>query len=103
MKIKKNDKVIVISGKDKNKIGIVQKVFPKTNKIIVENINIHKCYKKNKSQNEKEKKNISIFSAPIDVSNVKLIDPKTNQSCKIGYVIKEGKKKRINKITKENV
>ena len=46
MKVKRGDKVRVISGSDKGKEGIVQKVFPKLNKVVVEGVNVHKKHKK---------------------------------------------------------
>ena len=46
MNIKKGDKVIVISGADKGKEGIVQRVYPKLNKVVVEGVNVHKKHKK---------------------------------------------------------
>lgn len=71
MKIKKGDKVIVITGKDKGKTGSVVKAFPKDFKVLVEGVNIKKLHKKPRKTNEKGK--IIDQAAPVHVSNVKLV------------------------------
>lgn len=97
MKIKKGDKVKVISGSDKGKEGIVQAVYPKINKVVVENVNVHKRHKK-PTQQEPEGSVLDIY-VPIDASKVALIDPKTKKICKVGYKITEKGKIRVNKKT----
>ena len=74
MKIKVNDEVLVIAGKDKGKSGKVLKTFKKDNKVLVEGINIHKRHQKANQANE----NGGIFDveAPIHVSNVKNVEKK---------------------------
>jgi large subunit ribosomal protein L24 len=69
MKIKKGDKVIVITGKDKSKSGVVVKAFPKTSQVLVEGINKKKLHKRPKKSNEKGK--IIEQATPIHVSNVR--------------------------------
>ncbi len=107
MKIKKNDNVIVITGNDKGKTGKVLKVFPKISKVIVEGINIRKRHTK-PSQNNPQG-GILEKEAPIDVSNVMLLDPKTNEPTRIGAKVildeKTGKKKRarVSKISGEMI
>ena len=61
MKIKKGDKVRVISGNYKGKEGIVKKIFPKINKIVVENINVYKRHQKANSKNSKEGKKTKVY------------------------------------------
>jgi large subunit ribosomal protein L24 len=95
MKLIKGDKVIVIAGADKGKTGTIQKVFPKTNKVIVDNVNVRKKHKK-PTQQTPEGSIIEIF-APIDASNVMLVDPKTKKPTKIGYKEEKGKKVRYAK------
>ncbi len=72
MKIKTNDQVLVLAGKDKGKKGRVLKALPKENRVIVEGINLVKKHQKPNNANE----NGGIFDmeAPIHVSNVKKID-----------------------------
>lgn len=101
MKIKKNDNVMVIAGNDRGKTGKVLKVFPKVNRVIVEGVNIRKRHTKPTQKNPQG----GIFEkeAPIHISNVMILDPKTNEPSRIGAKIildeKTGKKKsaRISK------
>ena len=96
MKIKKGDKVKVISGSEKGKEGIVQAVYPKINKVVVENVNVHKRHHK-PTQQSPEGSVIDIY-VPIDASKVAIIDPKTKKIVKVGYkVTKEGKTRVIKK------
>jgi large subunit ribosomal protein L24 len=70
MKIKKGDKVTVITGKDKGKSGVILRAFPKLDMVLVEGVNKKKLHKKPKKSNEKGK--IIEQATPIHVSNVKL-------------------------------
>lgn len=105
MRIKKNDNIIVISGNDKNKSGKVLKVYPKVNRVIVEGINIHKRHTKPSQKNQQG--GIVEQEAPINVSNVMIVDPKTSKPTRIGSKIiideKTGKKKiaRVSKASGE--
>ena len=72
MKIKVNDNVKILAGKDKGKTGVVIKTLKKEDKVVVEGINVHKRHQKPNNQNENG--GIIEFSAPIHVSNVKKID-----------------------------
>ena len=71
MKIKKDDKVIVLTGKDKGKTGSVIKAFPKENKVIVSGVNVLKVHQKPRKSGEKGQ--IIDKTIPIDVSNVRKI------------------------------
>ena len=95
MKILKGDKVVVISGKDKGKTGVVQAVYPKLNKVVVEGVNVHKKHKK-PTQNNPEGSIVEIY-APIDASNVMIVDPKTKKPTRIGHKEVKGKKVRVAK------
>jgi large subunit ribosomal protein L24 len=96
MKIRKSDNVMIISGNDKGKTGKVLKVFPKVSRVIVEGINLRKRHTKPSQRNPQG--GILEKESPIHVSNVMLIDPKTNEPTRIGAQIildeKTGKKKR---------
>src|SRR5574338_58677 len=96
MKIRKNDNVIVISGNDKGKSGKVLKVFPKKSRVIIEGINLRKRH--TKPSQKSPQGGIIEKEAPINVSNVMLLDPKTNEPTRIGSQIildeHTGKKKR---------
>ena len=106
MNIKTGDTVVVIAGKDRftvdkkgNKvptIGKVLKVFPKTNKVVVEGVNKVKKHQKPTQQNQQG--GIIEMEAPIDASNVMLLDPKTNKPTRVGIKIDEkGNKIRVAK------
>lgn len=97
MKIKKNDNVMIIAGNAKGKTGKVLKVYPAENKLIVEGVNIKKRHTKPNQKNQQG--GIIEKEAPIDASNVMIIDPKTNETTRIGAKIiideKTGKKKIV--------
>ncbi|QBK24942.1 50S ribosomal protein L24 [Ureibacillus thermophilus] len=95
MHVKKGDKVKVITGKDKGKEGIVLAAFPKKNRVIVEGVNIVKKHLKPNQLNPQG--GIVSQEAPIHVSNVMLIDPKTGEPTRVGYKIENGKKVRVAK------
>ena len=80
MKIKKDDMVIVITGKDKGTSGKVLKAMPKENRVIVEGVNIQTKHQK---QTRTEKAEIKHVEGPIDVSNVALYDPQSKEIIKI--------------------
>ncbi len=96
MRIHKNDNVMVISGNDKGKTGKVLKVFPKNTRVIVEGINLRKRH--TKPSQKSPQGGIIEKEAPIHVSNVMLLDPKTNQPTRLGSQVildeNTGKKKR---------
>jgi len=81
MKIRKEDKVIIIAGKDKGKTGTVLKAMPKDNKVVVEGMNIAKKHIKPQNKNGKGQK-VEI-AMPIDASNVSLIDPKSKKATRV--------------------
>ncbi|MFC5540831.1 MAG: 50S ribosomal protein L24 [Bacilli bacterium] len=95
MHVKKGDKVKVITGKDKGKEGIVLAAFPKKDRVIVEGVNIVKKHMKPNQLNPQG--GIVSQEAPIHVSNVMLIDPKTGEPTRVGYKIENGKKVRVAK------
>ena len=74
MRIKVNDNVLVIAGKDKGKTGKVLKTLKNENKVVVEGINISKRHTKPRTNNDKG--GIFDIEMPINVSNVKLVDEK---------------------------
>lgn len=93
MKVKLNDKVLVISGKDKSKTGRVIRVITKHRQITVEKINMRTKHIKKTKAAPGEK---ITFEAPIDVSNAVIICPSCNKPTRASYnVIKDGKKERV--------
>ncbi len=95
MNLLQGDKVIVIAGADKGKVGVIQKVYPKLNKVVVENVNVRKKHKK-PTQANPEGSIVEVY-APIDASNVMIVDPKTKKATRIGHKIVKGKKVRVTK------
>ena len=95
MNLLQGDKVIVIAGADKGKVGVIQKVYPKLNKVVVENVNVRKKHKK-PTQANPEGSIVEVY-APIDASNVMIVDPKTKKATRISHKIVKGKKVRVTK------
>lgn len=85
VRIKKNDNVIVIAGNSRGKTGKVLKVFPKTSRVIVEGVNLVKRHSRPTQKNPQG--GIIKKEAPIHVSNVMLLDPKSNERTRIGSKI----------------
>ncbi|WP_210367491.1 50S ribosomal protein L24 [Bacillus sp. REN3] len=95
MHVKKGDKVMVISGKDKGKSGIILEAYPKQSRVLVEGINIVKKHAKPSQVNPQG--GILNQEAPIHVSNVMPIDPKSGEPTRVGYTVENGKKVRVAK------
>ncbi len=95
MHVKKGDKVKVLTGKDKGKEGKILAVFPKKDRVLVEGVNIAKKHQKPSQDNPQG--GILEQEAPIHVSNVLPIDPKTGEPTRVGYEERDGKKVRIAK------
>ncbi len=98
-KIKTGDEVIVIAGKDKGLKGRVLKVYRSKDRVLVEHVNMIKKHVKPSTENPKG--GIEEKEAPIHISNVALVDPKTGKPTRVGYEIKDGKKVRVSKKSKE--
>ena len=96
MNIKKNDTVLGITGKDKGKKGKVLKVFPKAERVIVEGVNVQTKHQK---QTRKEAAEIKHQEGPIHASNVMLWDSKAKAPTRVGYIVENGRKKRVSKKT----
>lgn len=95
MKIKKGDKVIVIAGADKGKVGVVQRAFPKLNRVVVDGVNTVIKHRKPR-QNNAEGSRVEMY-APIDVSNVAIYDAKAKKATRVSYQFVDGKKVRVTK------
>ena len=93
MNIKKDDKVIVLSGKDKGKQGKVLVAEPKTMKVIVEGVNVATKHQKPRKQGEEG--GIIKVETPIYASKVQLVCPKCGKATRVGHKIENGKKSRV--------
>ena len=94
MKLKKNDTVLVIAGKDKDKKGKVRFSHPKDDQVVVEGVNFIK--KHAKAQGQARQAGIIELEAPIHISNVMLLCNKCNRPTRIGFqFLEDGRKVRI--------
>lgn len=93
LKIKRGDTVMVITGKEKGKRGEVERVIPAKNRVVVSGVNVRTRHAR-PSQNNQQ--GLFHFEAPIDVSNVMLIDPNDDKPTKVGYRFTDsGEKVRV--------
>ena len=92
-KIKKGDKVVVLSGKDKGKTGEVTQSLPKEQKVVVSGVNVavrHRKASQTNPQGGLERK-----EAPMHVSKVAIADPKTGKASRVRFEDRNGKKVRV--------
>jgi large subunit ribosomal protein L24 len=93
-KIRRDDEVIVIAGKDKGKTGKVLQVITGTERVIVEGINLIKKHQKPVPQLQ-QPGGIIDKEASINVSNVAIVNPETGKADRVGFKFEDGKKVRI--------
>jgi large subunit ribosomal protein L24 len=97
LRIKRDDTVIVVAGKDKGKTGRVLRVFPEDAKVVVEGV---KRVKRHQKPVGEQPGSIVEKEAPIHVSNVALWNPEQGRRVKVGYKVQEdGKKVRVDRAT----
>ena len=95
VKIKKGDRVVVTTGRDKGKKGDVLKIFPKEDRALVSGVNI---VKRHQRQTQTQAGGILTKEAPIQLSNIAHVDPKTGGATRIGFkVLGDGRKVRFAK------
>ena len=93
MNIKKDDKVVVLSGKDKGKQGKILVSDPKAAKVIVEGVNVATKHQKPRKQGEEG--GIIKVETPIYATKVQLVCPKCGKATRVGHKITDGKKIRV--------
>ena len=93
MKIKKGDKVVVLSGKDKGKHGEVVKSMPKEGKVVVSGVNV--AVRHRKPSQASPQGGLERAEAPLHVSKVALEDPKTGKPTRVRFEERDGKKVRV--------
>jgi large subunit ribosomal protein L24 len=93
MKLNKGDKVVVITGKDKGKTGTISEVLREVNRVVVEGVNSRT--KTHKSKQAGKPGTIVEFSAPLNASNVAIVDPKDGKPSRISMKMIGDKKVRI--------
>jgi large subunit ribosomal protein L24 len=102
MKLRKGDTVKIVAGKDRGKQGKIEKVFPKTNQVLIPGINLYK--KHVRPQGEGKPGGIIDLTKPLLVANVALICPKCKRQTRVGFQVdQKGEKKRICKKCQELV
>ncbi|MFD2167491.1 50S ribosomal protein L24 [Thalassotalea euphylliae] len=101
-KIRRDDEVIVLAGKDKGKTGKVTKVLVEESKVFVEGVNLVKKHQKPVPQLQ-QAGGIIEKEAPIHVSNVAIVNPKTGKADRVGFRTEDGKKVRFFKSDNELV
>ena len=100
-KIRKGDRVVVLSGRDKGRSGDVLKMMPKDNKAIVQGVNMVTRHQK---QTASEEGGIKQKEAPIDLSNLALSDPKDGKPTRVGFkFLNDGRKVRVAKRSGEEI
>jgi large subunit ribosomal protein L24 len=101
MKIKKGDQVVVLTGRDKGKTGEVTKALPQEQRVVVQGVNV---LKKHKKPTAVSAGGIETVEASLHVSNVSLIDPKTQKATRVGYkTLADGTKVRVAKKSGETI
>ena len=102
MKIKKNDTVLVITGKDSGKKGKVRRALPKDDRVVVEGLNMIKRH--SRARRAARQAGIVELEAPIHVSNVMLICEKCKKPAKVGFKnLEDGRKVRICRVCDEPI
>lgn len=100
MRIRKNDQIVVISGRDRGKKGRVMKVYPSENNLLVEKMNYQTVYLRKSQANPQG--GISKVEGKLDISNVKLICPRCSKPTHIRYtILADGTKQRSCKLCHE--
>ena len=92
-KIKKGDRVVILSGKDKGKHGEVTRAMPKEDKVLVSGVNIAVRHRKPSQANPQG--GLERAEAPLHVSKVALEDPKTGKPTRVRFETRDGKKVRV--------
>lgn len=96
LKIRKGDRVIVVTGKDKGKTGDVLRVFPDDSRVLVQGVNMAKRH--TTPSRAEPRGGIIAKELPIQISNVAHIDPEQNEPTRVGYkFLKDGRKVRYAK------
>ncbi|MBX5441285.1 MAG: 50S ribosomal protein L24 [Solirubrobacteraceae bacterium] len=95
MKIRRDDEVVVISGKDRGKTGKVLRVEPRKQRVYVEGLNIVKRHQKPSALNPNAQAGVIEREGPIHISNVALVDPKDKKPTRVGIKREDGKRYRV--------
>ena len=92
LKVKKGDKVVVLTGKDKGKTGEIKKVMPDDNKVVVQGVNVQTKHRK---PSQTGPGGLDKIEMPIHASNVAIVDPKTSKPTRVGFKTVGDRKVRV--------
>ena len=92
-KIRKGDRVVILSGKDKGRTGDVIRSMPKEGKVVVSGVNVHARHRKPSQVNPQG--GIERKEAPLHISNVAIADPKSGKATRVRFETRDGKKVRV--------
>ncbi|WP_028448402.1 MULTISPECIES: 50S ribosomal protein L24 [Chitinibacter] len=101
-KIRKGDEVVVLTGKDKGKRGVVVRALPASDRVVVEGVNVVKKHQKPNPMRGVQG-GIVELTMPVHVSNVAIFNAKTGKADRVGFKIEDGKKVRVFKSSGEVV
>ena len=99
-KLKKGDRVVVLAGRDKGKEGDILRVIPKENRAVVSGVN---TVIRHRRQDQRSQGGRIAMEAPIDLSNLALVDPKDGGPTRVGFRFEDGKKVRFAKKSGETI
>ena len=100
MKIRKNDTVLIVKGKERGKKGKVRKALPKENKVIIDGLNMIK--RNSRTGGQARQAGIIELEAPLDIANVMLICNKCSKPARVGYrILDDGRKVRVCRVCAE--
>ena len=102
-KIRRDDEVVVISGKDRGKSGKVLRVDAEKRRVFVEGLNLVKRHQKPTPQRPNVQAGVISSEGPIHISNVMLLDPQSNKPTRVSVVREDGKRYRVAKTTGERI
>jgi large subunit ribosomal protein L24 len=102
MKIRKEDNVLVIAGKDKGKKGKIRFVYPRQNRVLIEGVNMIKTH--SRARQQVKQAGLIEREAPINISNVMLVCTRCNKPARVGFkILDDGRKMRICRSCKEAI
>lgn len=92
-KLRLEDEVVILAGKDKGKTGKIQRIFWNRNRVLVDGVNQAK--KAMKPTQENPTGGFTTVDSPVHISNIAVVSPKTNKATRVKIEVKDGKKVRV--------
>lgn len=101
MKLRAGDKVLIIAGKDRHKVGIIDRCLPKSNQVLIQGMNIAKKHLKRSAKQPQG--GIIEIAKPLHASNVMLLDPSNDKPTRIGLGRTKDGRERVSKLTGQSI